>query len=1554
VLHLTAAVPAPGAGFPPALDAFFRRALAKRPDDRFASALELAAAFREATGVARSPSDLPRLDDAARVAWLADAPQPVAEAIASLDNARNAHQARDAARDVARGVVRYLMALALAARSQVRDGRDDERLHELLRALRRRDLQDVERVQLVRHLVRPFVARRGAHPIPELVDLVTPHDDDRDVLAGALEVLATGDPGTSEDQVRRQLARLVLALGRLLRAATPMLAYSLVVPAEGTVACWTGLRRRHRELAQAEGELVDQQPALIGCDGRVVLNAWPLVQCLAPSPGAEHELFVFDGVGRRGARLLASPMGFAHHDPAVWDWFESHVFGDTDEARELAEESRPYLGLFPFRTEDAERFVGREREIDGFINRLRSSPLQIVVGPSGAGKTSFVHAGVLPALPAGWAAVALRPGVSPMSSLAAALVAAGIASADDRTSIEGSPRAVVAHIAQAAAGRTIVIVVDQLEELFTLRSPAAEREQFASVLAALSASPEAATRIVCTVRDDFLMQVEALLPLRSLVMPAVFLLGNPSRDDLIRIVEEPARRAGYELSDAELASDMVAAVADRPGALALLSFTASRLWELRDRRFRQLSRRAYDAMGGVGGALYQHAEATLSALSSEDQRLVREAFRHLVTSDHTRAVLTIEELQQRMASDRAGVVIDKLVSARLITAREADGESHVELVHEALIAAWPRLQQWIREDADGARLHEQLRAAARQWHARGRANGLLWRGDALADLERWRRDRSPSLSELEGAFVNASRRAARNAQRLRQFIAFAALTVLVTAGFLYRGLQNRVTQKLAEVRVKQSYADQGRQALLNGKHGEALAYLAAASRRGDTTPSTAFMLARAVQPFLANRARLHARKGRMWSATFSPDGLRIGTTDESGARLWDADTYRLVAELPHDGTAGDGTFMPDSRHFVTAGQDRFIKVWDAITGKLVKVLTSDRNPSRYSEIAISPDGKLIAATDASGTVAHVWDASTGTLLAELFDTGRGTPAQAFSADSLWLATSGGSEVLVFDTRTWKLALRIAEPEIHALSFDPTGSRLATGSWRGDVSIWAIPSGERVHHLHETGDRINDVAYSPDGAFVAAASRDGAEYVWNTTIGALHLELKNHHGSVVSVNFDSSSKLVVSAGQDGIVAISDIVMGSPVSILEGPRSRVLAATFDPRSIRVIGASWDGVAWVWEVTQPYRRWTSPPIGTGCWLDLNLDGDQRFRAVGCEYNGTHVWDTARDQLLAVLPKSTGPGGDYRSTLPAISAAGDRAAIAVGHTAAIYALPGGRLLRTVTHPAAVSAIAFAKSGHDMVSGAVDGTLLYTTDDSDSLALPELSGGVEAIGFAPDSRLVVAGHRGRLRFHDLHRNTVIAERESPIRIRFLQFSADGLRLITTPPYGEPVSPVLWDLQHCRVIAQLEGHFAAVFVARFVDRDRSILTAGGDGTPKLFDSVIGRPTRTYLGYDQYLLEAVMDAEGETVIAGSGDGILRFWDAASGRMIWTLRAHRTSVAGIQVAGADIVTQGRTGEVSRWTIPRLPPAEVIDRAVRCLPLRLDEDTGGLEPQPPCDEP
>src|SRR5262249_10155224 len=157
----------------------------------------------------------------------------------------------------------------------------------------------------------------------------------------------------------------------------------------------------------------------------------------------------------------------------------------------------------------------------------------------------------------------------------------------------------------------ILLVVDQFEELFTLCGDARERGRYADALARAARGPEEPLRVVITLRDDFLVRVESLPALHDKLSQGFLLLSTPAPADLHRIVVEPARRAGSDFDAPTLPADMVAQVADNPGALALLSFAALRLWEQRDRYFRRLTRRAYDEMGGVAGALAQHAEAIL-------------------------------------------------------------------------------------------------------------------------------------------------------------------------------------------------------------------------------------------------------------------------------------------------------------------------------------------------------------------------------------------------------------------------------------------------------------------------------------------------------------------------------------------------------------------------------------------------------------------------------------------------------------------------------------------------------------------------------------------------------------------------------------------------------------------------------------------------------------------------------------------------------------------------------------------------------------------------------
>jgi len=219
---------------------------------------------------------------------------------------------------------------------------------------------------------------------------------------------------------------------------------------------------------------------------------------------------------------------------------------------------------------------------------------------------------------------------------------------------------------------------------------------------------------------------------------------------------------------------------------------------------------------------------------------------------------------------------------------------------------------------------------------------------------------------------------------------------------------------------------------------------------------------------------------------------------------------------------------------------------------------------------------------------------------------------------------------------------------------------------------------------------------------------------------------------------------------------------------------------------------------------------------------------------------------------------------------------------------------------------------------------MIVTHETGTQVVLPMVSGGIDAVEFLPDGRVVAADTRRRLRAYDPG-GAVLADLELPGRVMSLR--VEGTRLVTlpvaAPVTGNEGPPLLLDLERYRVIARLEDHVGRVFSARWVAGDQ-ILTAGGDGTARLWDGSTGQLRQTYRGSSNYLADATLTPD-DLVIAGSADGLLRFWDRASGRPLWTLPAHKSVLIGVHIEGGDIVTRGFTGELSRWTLPN--PERVI---------------------------
>lgn len=324
--------------------------------------------------------------------------------------------------------------------------------------------------------------------------------------------------------------------------------------------------------------------------------------------------------------------------------------------------------------------------------------------------------------------------------------------------------------------------MDQFEELYTLVPDEAERFAYTACLTGVADDTATPLRVVVSMRSDFLDRAAEDQRFVEELTRGLIFLQPPDRNGLREAIVAPLEMVGYRFDNPAVVEEMLDTLASTPGALPLLQFTAAKLWESRDRRGRQLSEAAFRTMGGVGGALATHADEVLASLSQGDQRLVRAVLLRLVTSDGTRAIVDVTELEGlSQTSGEVRRLVDHLVTARLLAVQsrgDAEGPA-VEIVHESLISGWPRLRRWLDEGHEDAAYLEQLRAAARQWDARSRAQGLLWRGDAMEEARLWRRRYQGELSRLESEYLDAVFGLATRATRRRRAILTGVMVFLV-------------------------------------------------------------------------------------------------------------------------------------------------------------------------------------------------------------------------------------------------------------------------------------------------------------------------------------------------------------------------------------------------------------------------------------------------------------------------------------------------------------------------------------------------------------------------------------------------------------------------------------------------------------------------------------------------------------------------------------------------------------------------------------------------------
>ena len=467
----------------------------------------------------------------------------------------------------------------------------------------------------------------------------------------------------------------------------------------------------------------------------------------------------------------------------------------------------PFRGLQPFDVDHADIFFGRTRARNELREMLvaqadRGLAFIAVVGASGSGKSSLVRAGLIPdlLLPGMVPEVELvrhailRPrdeDANPLAALASALMSALpelkslgytrqvleelIADSKAKATLpitQGLAAARQSAQLPESAQARLLIVIDQLEELFTLPIPKNTMRGFVNALDNFARSSLA--WVVATLRTDFIPRLAQDTKLAELARgTGTFLLSPPTPEELGQIILRPAEAAGVEyetdlVTDLRLDEELRRAAGNNPGALPLLEYLLERLWQERDENGR-LTFDAYKRLGGLEGAIGQRAEELFSKLPEQVQKALPEVLRALVTITWSDGKLATTSKTATLSSFAEGTPARQLIDA--LQAAEARllvvDEDRLRVAHEALLVHWERAAKQIIEDERDLRTRDRIEREAAEWQqARGKTKAglLIPSGVRLSGAEDLLERRGTELTPLVRDYIDASVRSHREQQ----------------------------------------------------------------------------------------------------------------------------------------------------------------------------------------------------------------------------------------------------------------------------------------------------------------------------------------------------------------------------------------------------------------------------------------------------------------------------------------------------------------------------------------------------------------------------------------------------------------------------------------------------------------------------------------------------------------------------------------------------------------------------------------------------------------------
>ena len=551
---------------------------------------------------------------------------------------------------------------------------------------------------------------------------------------------------------------------------------------------------------------------------------------------------------------------------------------DDDVSQGSWTHASPFRGLEAFEEQHAAIFFGRKLSVDRLVQVVvdqvqAACAMVLVLGPSGAGKTSLIQAGLIPALKAGAAPAEAGAAITDhvqldcadmgqsglLETLASTLLDAEIdgqllfqntsATALAQYMAQDLP-GLIAHLQAQLPALRLAVFIDRFEAVFRLpHITEAERAVFIKVLDQLARSGCMLLILAC--RNDFYPHLTAYPALMNMKLRGGhFDLTPPGSADIAQIVRHPARVAQlrYTVDQHGEALDELLCHAAKagPDTLPLLQYCLQELYRQRTAAG-ELTHAAFHQMGGLEGAIGARAEQVISALGPAQIAALPQLLSRLVLVAEDEATVTARRVPwSDLSNGDETRLVQALVDAHLFVSDLHGGTPAFGIAHEALLRRWPRVVAWVEEHRQALQTRSRISAQARRWQDSGRKRDMLLPSGTQANQARELvKTAMFSFTGEERSFIDLSLNGARRAERLRIGIMVMITSLALLAAVL--GLKARSAQVEAEAHRTEAeglmgfmlgeFVEKlrplGKLDLLDSVSSKALSYLSAPERTVD-------------------------------------------------------------------------------------------------------------------------------------------------------------------------------------------------------------------------------------------------------------------------------------------------------------------------------------------------------------------------------------------------------------------------------------------------------------------------------------------------------------------------------------------------------------------------------------------------------------------------------------------------------------------------------------------------------------------------------------------------